>query len=55
MRIGILHARSNVPAVEEVLDAVGRTSISDIQFNMISAGLASMPDAVDDRQSCTHS
>jgi sugar phosphate isomerase/epimerase len=48
MRIGIFARTFQRPSVEEVLDAVAASSIGDIQFNMISAGLPSMPDAVDD-------
>ncbi len=48
MHIGIFARTFQRPSVEEVLDAVVEQGISDIQFNMISAGLPSMPDAVDD-------
>ena len=47
MRIGIFARTFQRPTVEEVLDAVVEQGISDIQFNMISAGLASMPDVVE--------
>ncbi len=47
MRIGIFARTFQRPSIEEVLDAIVAQGISDIQFNMISAGLPSMPEAVD--------
>ena len=47
MRIGIFARTFQRTTVEEVLDGVVEQAIGDIQFNMISAGLPSMPESVD--------
>ncbi len=47
MEIGIFAKTFSRPTVEATLDAVAAAGLHVVQFNMVCAGLPSMPDAID--------
>ena len=47
MEIGIFAKTFDRPSLEETFDAVRAAGTGSVQFNMVCAGLPSMPDEID--------